>query len=204
MPRSFSHWTPRYCVNRLLVLVHERLHPDAPWLTADAVRFLDDNLRPSMSGVECGSGRSTLWIAQRIGTLISLEHDPDWHSSISAKLRTLALENVTYHFAAEPTEYVDKLKQLPDASTEFMLVDGLERDRCFREGMRIVKPGGLLVLDNANWYLPHDSRSPNSVPPGSTLCGSSWAALAESIRDWLCLWTSNGVSDTAIFVKPLC
>jgi len=43
-------------------MAYEKTHPDAPWLTAHAIAFLVDWLRPEDTGVEWGSGRSTLWL----------------------------------------------------------------------------------------------------------------------------------------------
>jgi hypothetical protein len=39
--RAFGHLTPRYVVDRLRLIAHERLNPDAPWLTAAVVAFLE-------------------------------------------------------------------------------------------------------------------------------------------------------------------
>lgn len=202
MPRSFAHWTPRYVTKRLQLSIHERLHPDDPWLTADAVRFLDDNLNRRMVGIECGSGRSTSWTASRIQHLLSLEHSPEWHRVVSSQLEAKKIANVTYHLLPSPSDYVDKLGQMPDSSADYMLVDGIERDLCFQEGTRIVRPGGLLLLDNANWYLPHNTFSPQSISAGAIRNEGQWPGLTASTRNWLCIWTSNGVTDTAIFVKP--
>src|SRR5580658_947099 len=167
MPRSITHWTPRYIARRLQLLIHQRLSPDDPWLTAAAVRFLDDNLSSEMVGVECGSGRSTIWTARRIQHLVSLEHSAEWHQTVSSQLKAQGVSNVTYHLAPDRTKYVDSLRLMPNSSVDYVLVDGVERDRCFEEGIRIAKPGGLLVLDNANWYLPHKTYSPRSIPVGA-------------------------------------
>lgn|ERR1039458_6266660 len=202
MARSFAHWTPRYLTRRLQLLIHENLHPDDPWLTAAAVQFLDDNLNRQMVGVECGSGRSTIWTARRIQRLVSLEHSSEWHQRVSSKLRAQGITNVTYHLRPDPEKYVDELRRMPDSSVDFMLVDGIERDRCFQEGSRIVKSGGLLVLDNANWYTAHNTYSPASVPVGTILNEGQWPIITDAISSWLYFWTSNGVTDTAIFLKP--
>ncbi len=202
MARSFAHWTPRYFVDKLWLRIHEKLHPDDPWLTKAAIQFLDDNLQLEMVGVECGSGRSTVWIARRIQSMLSVEHSSEWYQKVSLKLNTLGLTNVTYHLQPDPDHYVEELTRIPDSSVDFMLVDGIERDRCFEEGIRIVKPGGLLVLDNSNWYLAHNTYSPASVPVGTVLNQGKWPVIVQSIRNWRYLWTSNGITDTAIFLKP--
>ena len=75
MKRSFRHWTFRYLIDRTELLLYERRHPDLPWLTREAVDFLASWLQPSDHGLEWGSGRSTVWLAQRVSRLVSIEHN---------------------------------------------------------------------------------------------------------------------------------
>jgi hypothetical protein len=65
-----------------------------------------------------------------------------------------------------------------------------------------LKPGGLLVIDNVNWYLPSRSRAPNSRTPALGPHGAVWTDIARELARWRSIWTSSGVWDTAIFVKP--
>jgi hypothetical protein len=44
----YRHLTPRYVFDRVRVLAHERRHPEAPWLTAAAVAFLERWLDPAL------------------------------------------------------------------------------------------------------------------------------------------------------------
>jgi hypothetical protein len=60
-----SHRTPRYVYHRTRQLFYERAHPADPWLTPAAIGLLSTLLRPADTGVEFGSGRSTLWFAAR-------------------------------------------------------------------------------------------------------------------------------------------
>ena len=50
--------------------------PDRPWRTFDAVARLDGLIRSDWRMVEFGSGKSTLWFAERVASLHSIEHDP--------------------------------------------------------------------------------------------------------------------------------
>jgi predicted O-methyltransferase YrrM len=43
---------------------------------------------------------------------------------------------------------------MPDDHIDFVLVDGITRQTCVRSSMGKLKPGGLLILDNANLYVP--------------------------------------------------
>src|SRR5438045_3489360 len=69
---------PHYIRDRLSVMAYQVLHPREPWLTQEAIRIIDGYLEPTMVAWEWGSGKSTPWIARRVGTLVSVEHDPQW------------------------------------------------------------------------------------------------------------------------------
>jgi predicted O-methyltransferase YrrM len=200
--RSFKHWTPRYVVDRILLKAFESRHPDLPWITRASIEILATWLRPDDAGLELGSGRSTLWFARRTGRLISVEHDPAWHRRVSQMLQDRHIDNVEYHHIPQPRVYADFVKSLPDNSFDFILVDGIERDECAVACTSKLKPGGALLVDNANWYLPFASRSPSSRGAGNTPATATWGKFAELVKMWRLVWTSNGVTDTAIWVRP--
>lgn len=206
--RYLRHRTPRYVYHRTRQALYERGHPGDPWLTPEAIRLLSTLLRPGDRGVELGSGRSTVWLAGRVAHLTSVEHDAQWHADVSGRLRDAGLANVDYVLApwdpdepGERCEYVGTLRRLAPSSLDFALVDGAHRDHATRLAMPRLKPGGLLIIDNVNWYLPSDSRAPASR---SRALGPAdgWADIARELAGWRSIWTASGVWDTAIFVRP--
>src|SRR2546421_9596401 len=98
-PGLLGHRTPRYACARARQFLYQRRNPDAPWLTPEAIRLLEPMLLPSDSGLEFGSGRSTIWLARRIARLTSVEHDAAWHAALSGQLKELELANVDYILA---------------------------------------------------------------------------------------------------------
>jgi predicted O-methyltransferase YrrM len=204
------HRTPRYVVDRVRQLRYERSHPGDPWLTPEAIRLLASLLRRSDRGLEFGSGRSTVWLAERVHQLTSVEHDERWHATVSGTLRARGLENVDYVLAPrdEPDEHGDRSRYTRTAlrfgaeSIDFALIDGMYRDHTASLVMPRIRPGGLLIIDNVNWYLPSGSRAPNSRTAAQGPAGRVWAQIAESLADWRTIWTTSGVWDTAVFVKP--
>ena len=199
LKKRFGHWTPRYIKNRLLVIINEKLHPDWPWLTRDAILLLEKLLTPDDIGLEFGSGRSTIWFAKRVKRLISIEHDAKWFTFINEQLRRSSLTNVEYYLKKE-SEYLDIFKNIPNNSIDFVLVDGLFRDICALKSLPIIKNGGLLIIDNINWVIPSASHSPNSRKKDfeSLIWGKVW----NEIKYWRKIWTTNGVTDTLIAFKP--
>lgn len=62
---------------------------ERPWLSDGAVAFLEDFLssRRNASVLEFGAGSSTVWLASRVGLLVSVEHDHEWHGVVTDRLK---------------------------------------------------------------------------------------------------------------------
>lgn len=208
--RSYKHWTLRYLVDRIRLELYERLHPDHPWLTKSANAILGNRLQLRHIGLEFGSGRSTKWFARRVQSLTSIEHDPVWFQKVSEMLATDRIANVVYRLKevdrseqeAAETGYVRTLDDVAAESLDFVLVDGVYRAACANGAIDKLRPGGMLILDNANWYLPCQSRAPNSRRLAQGPVSQEWARFEEGVSTWRRDWTTSGVTDTAIFYKP--
>lgn len=209
--RSFRHWTPTYLRDRVALAIRHRRHPDEPWLTAEAVNILASWLRSTDVGLELGSGRSTPWLAARLARLTSVEHDPIWFQRTSARLSALGLAQRTdYRLCpdgkngASESSYVKVISGIADATLDVVLVDGVARDDCAHAALDKLKPGGLLVIDNINWFLPR--RHPSTAPRSRSLADGfetpRWQSVAHRIADWRVIWTSDGICDTALWTKP--
>jgi len=161
---------PLYVAGRIQNWLYEKRHPDHPWLAPSAIAWLGQHLRPGMRGFEWGSGRSTLWFAKRLQHLTSIESDTAWFQQVSRMVQEAGLTNVELrHIPLEHPEaqtYAFDYPQLPanasaildfpDASLDFVLVDGWYRPVCARAALPKLKPGGILVIDNTDWPdLPH-------------------------------------------------
>lgn len=193
------HWTPEYVWHRVIQIVYHRSQPDAPWLTEGVVQILDRWLQSNDIGIEWGSGRSTVWLAKRVGHLLALEHDSHWARTVSAKLRTEGLTNVDFRLASG-TEYSSP--GVEDESADFAIVDGVDRDECAVNATRYVRSGGILLIDDVHRYLPSRSHSPLARTMDAGPLTPQWNNFLHIVRDWRCGWTSSGVSDTAFWIKP--
>lgn len=209
MPRTFRHWTPRYVVNRLAVAYHQRVAPNDPWLTKTACTFLNEWLTRSDVGLEWGCGRSTLWFAERVGQLTSVEHNPQWHAIVQSKLLERGLTNVDLRLIPPDTTclngraaYVEVGREFPASSLDFVLVDGQLRGQCAALALTLVKPGGILIIDNAEWFIPHATTSPGAIARTGTDIADDWREVVATLGGWRSVWTSNGVWDTAIYSRP--
>ncbi len=197
-------WTAPYLFNRVRLAWFEYRNPNLPWLTADAIRFLESWIKSNDRVLEFGSGRSTAWLASRCQLVTSVEHDPAWFDSMSNKLSVF--ENVDYQFATlrSPTElespYLKLLMDIPEQSYDVLLNDGRLRCQVACKGISKLRPGGLHILDNAERYLPNDLKIPASIRRAEPT--ADWVRLIAETRDWRQVWTSNGVTATLLMFKP--
>lgn len=205
LPLPKAHWTPRYIMSRMAWSSYQRRNPDAPWLTQAMIEFLKGYLRPTDTLVEFGSGRSTMWLARHVGRMISIEHHKAWHAKITGEMTAQGVKNIEYLNTSEAAaDYVGAAdKALGDAKADMILVDGIHREKCAIWALEHVKPGGMIVIDNVNWFIPHATFSPPKfgTHPHSRL--PEWQQFIEATKTWRRNWTSNNVSDTAAFFAPL-
>jgi hypothetical protein len=128
-----------------------------PWYTYPAVEYLEQLDFSGCSVFEYGAGNSTLFWAARAGQVISVEDDEGWHrlmlSKVPANCRLIHQEDLA--------RYVDAIEEFP-AGFDVIVVDGaargLTRLKCARAAVPYLKPGGMIILDNADW-LPESART---------------------------------------------
>ena len=207
--RTFRHWTPRYLFNRMVEKIYRRRRPDLPWLTPTANEILETYLTKTDKGLEFGSGKSTIWFARRIAALTSVEHNPVWYQKVTGMLSERKINNVKYLLHEKGVEdeqgleaaYVRAAVEIEDESLDFVLIDGIYRDACALTSINKLKPGGVMVIDNANLYLPCLSKAPNSRSTQDGPATQGWSQYYNMVKDWRSIWTGNGVSDTAFYFK---
>jgi hypothetical protein len=208
MPGRYSHWSAAYLWAKAGVMWWQWRHPDAPWLTRDAVERMEAWLRPEHRVLEWGAGRSTGWFAKRAGSVVSIEHDATWHAKVARELRDAGLGNVDLRHEPEAgVGYRDPV----DLREPFdlILVDGRRRGECALRAVASVAPGGWLVVDDAERYLPLRLR-PDELPRtppdlrgrSPQDCEPPWDRVVDATGGWRLVWTSDGVSDTALWQRP--
>ncbi len=210
--RPRAHWTPRYIADRAALWWWTRRNPDAPWLVPAAVALLDQWLRSPDSVVEFGSGRSTLWFARRVARVVSIEHNPVWFATVSARLASAGVANVLLRLdpacasGGKPTDPATYLAPARDALAEapsppdLILIDGIHRDHAALWALeRVRTPGGVIVLDNCERFIPGASRAPESIGPDARPPSPQWERFHERTKGLRRVRFSNGISDTMFF-----
>jgi hypothetical protein len=121
------------------------------------------------------------------------------------RLAKAGADNVKYvNPVQEEAAYVAAADSgLGGAAPDMALVDGLYRDACALWALRTVKPGGVIVVDNVQRYLPHQTFAPYAIGAAGTPATPKWEQFWAVAGKWRQLWTSNGIEDTAFFFKPV-
>ena len=221
--RSFSHWMPQYILSKAMDIWYRKRNPDHPWLVPRAIWMLQNLLQTTDEAFEWGSGKSTIWFAERIGKLVSIEHDPAWYQKTSMQLRQKSLINkVDYRLLPVKTaktpsaqqmdvfgrsrsnrHYADVVEDFPDEHFDFALVDGKIRHICVDKVLPKLRRGGLLILDNSERYIPADAEG-TYIKKGQYKIKDrdQWEYLLVRLNSWRTIVTTNGIWQTRFWIKP--
>jgi hypothetical protein len=145
-----------------------------PWIPFACQDFIGGSVGPESAVFEFGSGGSTFYFLDRIKHLVSVEHDENWFATVKYTLDEEEAQNSEYYlevpipnpagdkqgrcpFGYEGDgypgmtfySYASRIDRYDDNSFDLVMVDGRARNACLWHARRKVKPGGYLVLDNA-------------------------------------------------------
>jgi predicted O-methyltransferase YrrM len=142
-------------------------------------------------------------LAHRCKHLTSIESDSIWYSAVSEKLRASPIADRVSYLQIEADEFGDDVHGYVAAcpsTVDFAVVDGKLRARCALAAAEAIRMGGFVVLDNANWFIRTGSRSPSEAQHRDRDV-ALWEEFESRVGEWRRLWTSNGVVDTAIWIR---
>ncbi len=138
-----------------------------PWISWPCIDFLRERFPEGSRVFEWGGGGSTVFFLRLGGRVTTVESSAYWRDQISTILRDRApgagdrLE-LRYVPAEEGGDeaiqaYVESVRD--GAPWDLILVDGLQTDRvsrvpCVHEAKALVRPGGLVVVDDA-WRVEY-------------------------------------------------
>jgi hypothetical protein len=144
-----------------------------PWISFGAIRFLEKFLRPSMQVFEYGSGGSTVFFASRCQSVVSVEDSPEWvklvrdslNGAKNANVIFRPTEKITYERDGLPIDTInfsasDYLHAINGLTPDVVMIDGQDdwalklrrRAICFRHVEPIMKPGNIIIVDDAFAY----------------------------------------------------
>lgn len=118
-----------------------------PWLTYPIIEFLNGLDFSGKRVFEYGAGASTLYWSKRAFEVVSVEFDKHWFESLQPKVP----KNVCLMHESDGHPYADKIRSVCGLF-DVIVVDGAERYRSAKAALSALAPGGMIILDNAEWY----------------------------------------------------
>ena len=118
-----------------------------PWFSYAAISFIEGRLNKSMDIYEFGSGNSSLWFADRVNKITSVEHDTKYYKFIKPKLQNI--NNIEFVFAKLEDNYTSHILE-NDTQFDVVIVDGRKRVECAKNAIKALKEGGVIIWDDAD------------------------------------------------------
>jgi predicted O-methyltransferase YrrM len=121
-------------------------YPRLPWIPFAAAARLDALVKPADRVWEIGAGYSTLWLADRVAKVTSIEADENWYDTLSGIVVSEQLDNVDLRYVWR----ADEMSSFDADGIDLLYVDGGPRRDCLINGAAHVRPGGLIYCDNTD------------------------------------------------------
>jgi len=118
-----------------------------PWYTYPSIEYLRQFDFSRSVVFEFGAGNSTKFWAERAATVFSVEDDSKWFENIEASRRP----NQTLFLRPERKAYVSCLVE-QGRLFDVIVIDGKWRLACVTAAPDCLAPGGLIILDNSDWF----------------------------------------------------
>ena len=156
---------------------HSSIVDELPWITFAAIDFIKKHIDKNDTVFEYGGGGSTLFFLKNAGKVVTVEHDKSWFERLKSIIITRRIETWEGNFIhpeidhdkskkdiSDPNDYtsddgnyknvnfkkyVSAIDKFPDGHFNWVLVDGRARTSCLAHSFSKIKPGGYLILDNA-------------------------------------------------------
>lgn len=161
-PRSFRH-LGSWMKYKYFYRGKDFISAELPWMNFDVCEWLRSYLTSDMILFEWGSGGSTLFYSKLVNYVISIEYDREYYDFVLKQLQ--GKENVELLLVpAQKTgkyksfspitlgsyfdNYVKAIDKYPDGYFDVIVVDGRQRNECFKRALKKVKPEGIIVFDN--------------------------------------------------------
>lgn len=117
--------------------------PRQPWIPFSAKHAIQNILTSDFTVWEIGSGFSTLWLAERVKKVISIESSKEWHDRLSHIISSESITNIDLRFEWQAQRMAD-FSELQDETLDLLYIDGGPRGLCLENGFMKVRPGGYI------------------------------------------------------------
>lgn len=121
-----------------------------PWISYDAQKAIAAFLTPRSRVLEYGSGMSTVWYAEHAGEVVSIEDFAPWFDQVGGIIAERGVTNIRYRFAPDLAGYAAPTGEERSEGFDLVMIDGSARDLCAAAALPLLRPGGIIYLDNSD------------------------------------------------------
>ncbi len=146
--KNFLLHSPLAISTGLIRLIFD-YRPTQPWIAYTSIKILSKHLNPQSRVLEFGSGMSTLWYAMHAGRVYSVEDNKLWFDKINHIIKEKKLNNITYMYTHDHYEYCTFCNSDTEGF-DLIMIDGKYRSMCIENVFKLVRPGGIIYLDNSD------------------------------------------------------
>jgi hypothetical protein len=117
-----------------------------PWCTYSFIKFIEPRLSKEFNVFEYGSGNSTIWYAERVKYIVSVEHEEKWANKLKQSLPDNA--NLILQKRDNYKNYIKMVGTL-GIVFDIIIIDGIFRVECVSESLNHLNDGGVIIFDNS-------------------------------------------------------
>ena len=117
------------------------------WYTYPAIEYIKQLDYSDKTIFEYGSGNSSRFWSALAKQVVSVEDDKEWYE----KTRPSSGDNLKLVLAADKAAYINEI--LNHDLFNVIIVDGSHRYECAQQALKRLRPGGMIILDNSDWFV---------------------------------------------------
>lgn len=114
-----------------------------PWFTYPFIDFIKTRLKKNQTLFEFGSGNSTLFFANFVDTVISIEHNKEWYNKLYKRIP----KNVSLYLIDSTNNYSNSIKA--HKQIDIIVIDGEHRLECIYKSIGALSKAGVIILDDS-------------------------------------------------------
>ncbi len=117
-----------------------------PWNTYPFLSFIESRLKPEFNMFEYGSGNSTIWYAQKVNSIIAVEHNKEWYAKVKNTLPKNA--EIILSSETDSTIYSEEISKSGN-KYHIVIVDGIFRNESLTASLNYLTEDGVVVFDDS-------------------------------------------------------
>lgn len=120
-----------------------------PWMNYSMIHLFNERLHSDLTVFEYGSGSSTMYFAERVKEITSIEYDHDWYDKVLEY--TSEMQNASVNFIPLSDDYHRSIAQLGKGKKfDLVIVDGRHRVESAIFSFDHISENGVIILDDTH------------------------------------------------------